>query len=93
MAQVRYKGAAAAGLIIKPLDDLRLVYQRRSGTTHVVLSPVPEILGAMNGDALTAREVLERLSAHYDLGPAQEALAVIAARLEEMAALGLAERL
>lgn len=93
MAQVQYRGEAAADLIMKPLDELRLVYQRRSGTTHVVLSPVPEILEAMNGDALTADEVLERLSAHYDLGSAEEALAVIEARLEEMAALGLAERL
>ena len=33
------------------LDDLTLLYHARSGQTHMVISPVPEILAAMEDGA------------------------------------------
>ena len=94
MAEHRYRAENAANLIIRPLDDLSLIYHRRSGATHIVASPVPEMLASMGCDVLGAQEVLERLSRQFDLGEeADTLLAVVAARLEELAGLGLAERL
>jgi hypothetical protein len=48
----------------------------------------------MGGDSLGVEEILERLSQRFDLGDETESLiAVVAARLDELAALGLVERL
>ena len=77
--------------IILPLDALTLVYQRRSGITHIVADPVPQILAAMGSDSCDAETIAKRLTADFDLGGAQDVQAVIAARLEELAALGLVE--
>jgi PqqD family protein of HPr-rel-A system len=93
MVHPSYRAEDAANLIIKPLDDLSLIYHRRSGTTHIVGSPVPEMLGAMGCDLLGVEEILERLSQQFELGDeAESLLAIVAARLEELAALGLVER-
>ena len=78
--------------LIEPLDAMTLIYQRRSGITHMVAEPVPEILAAMGSDAVSAATLLARLSAQFDLGDASEAEAVIEARLLELAELGLVER-
>ena len=78
--------------LIEPLDAMTLIYQRRSGITHMVAEPVPEILAAMGSDAVSAAILVVRLSAQFDLGDASEAEAVIEARLLELAELGLVER-
>ena len=78
--------------LIEPLDAMTLIYQRRSGITHMVAEPVPEILAAMGSDAVSATILVARLSAQFDLGDASEAEAVIEARLLELAELGLVER-
>ncbi|WP_237365718.1 HPr-rel-A system PqqD family peptide chaperone [Rhizorhapis sp. SPR117] len=63
--------------------------------THMVSAPVPEILTAMGDEALSAPQILSRLSDRFDLALEEEGsqVAVIAARLEELAGLGLVERL
>ena len=87
----KYKAEAADQLLIEPLDAMTLIYQRRSGITHIVAEPVPEILAAMGEDALCALEVATRLAAQFYL-EAGDAEAIVASRLEELAALGLVER-
>lgn len=87
-----YKAEPADQLLIEPLDAMTLIYQRRSGITHIVAEPVPEILGVMGEDALSANQVAQRLSAKFEIDSA-EAEGVVAARLEELAALGLVERI
>ncbi len=87
-----YQAEQTTERIIHPLDALTLIYQRRSGITHIVAQPVPEILAAMGDDACDAKTIAERLSLDFDFGAQDEAIAVIAARLEELAALGLLER-
>lgn len=88
----KYKAEPADQLLIEPLDAMTLIYQRRSGITHIVAEPVPEILGVMGEDALSGNQVAQRLSAKFEIDSA-EAEGVIAARLEELAALGLVERI
>jgi PqqD family protein of HPr-rel-A system len=87
----KYRAEPAEQLLIEPLDAMTLIYQRRSGITHIVAEPVPEILAAMGGEALGASDVAERLAAQFDIEGGDVA-EVVAARLEELAALGLVER-
>jgi PqqD family protein of HPr-rel-A system len=88
----RYRAEPATNLIVRALDDITLIYHRRSGQTHMVMSPVPEILAAIGAALLGVDEVLAVLARDFDLGDAGEALAAVAAHLDEMAALGLVHR-
>lgn len=87
-----YRAEPADARLVEPLDAITLIYQRRSGITHLVTEPVPEMLEAMGDDAVSASELAKRLSAAFDLGSEDDAEAVIAARLEELALLGLVAR-
>jgi PqqD family protein of HPr-rel-A system len=78
--------------LIEVLDEMTLVYQRRSGITHIVTEPVPQMLHAMGEDALNAEQLLSRLAADFDIGPDDQALSVITARLEELVSLGLVKK-
>ncbi|WP_022673064.1 HPr-rel-A system PqqD family peptide chaperone [Novosphingopyxis baekryungensis] len=78
-------------LVWHPLDAVTLVYHRRSGQTHIVMEPVPQILSVMQDRAMDAPAIAARLAEDYEL-PQTDAAAIIGARLEELAALGLAER-
>jgi PqqD family protein of HPr-rel-A system len=72
------------------LDDLVLLYHPRSGQTHMVISPVLEILDQMRvGECVSAAEVHDRLARSFDLGPRETALPQIAAHLDALVALGL----
>ena len=80
----------ADALLSCALEDLTLLYHRRSGQTHMVISPVPELLDRMaDGATVTAQALHDRLAQEFDLGPPDEALAEIAAHLDALAALGL----
>lgn len=83
-----------AALIIEPLDMMTVIYQRRSGTTHIVAEPIPQILAVMGATPETADVITQHLAAAFYLGmDAQAAAEIVAARLAEMADLGLLERL
>jgi PqqD family protein of HPr-rel-A system len=90
---LHYRAEPAELRIILPFDEMTLIYQRRSGITHIVADPVPQILQAMGDSVCDAGLISARLSAHYDLGEAAQARSVISARLEELAGLGLVEKL
>lgn len=82
-----------APLLVEPLDAMTLIYQRRSGITHMVAEPIPQILTVMGSQPATAEEIARRLAAKFDFGDGADAPAeIVAARLEEMAALGMLER-
>ncbi len=71
------------------LDGFMLVYHRPSGQTHMLAEPAPDILAALaQGDA-DPSEILRRLSRDLGLDSEGDAEAVIAARLAELAELGL----
>lgn len=84
-----YRAAPAATLRIEPLDALTLIYHRASGITHLVDSPVPELLDLL-AEPLTLDQALAALSERFDLvDPDRDALV---ARLDELVASGLVER-
>jgi len=86
----RYCQDSPDAILSCALEDMVLFYHRPSGQTHMVISPVPEILATLDdGAALTAGEVLGQLARHYDLGAAEEALPLVEMHLAELALLGL----
>jgi PqqD family protein of HPr-rel-A system len=89
--QTYYRAEPVSERLIEPLDAMTLIYQRRSGITHIVAEPVPEILAAMGEDVVDATTVADRLAHEFDL-EATDAEAIVAARLEELASLGLVEK-
>lgn len=88
-----YLAEPADARIVEPLDMMTLIYQRRSGITHMVGEPVPQMLEAIGSDVLDAATLASRLAASFDLGGQDDAVALIAERLEELAELGLVERI
>lgn len=87
----RYKAEPATGLLIQPLDAMTAIYHRRSGITHIVSEPVPQILHRMGGETLTCDQIVERLRVDFDFEDV-DAQSLIAERLDEMATLGLVVR-
>jgi PqqD family protein of HPr-rel-A system len=87
-----YRAEASDDLVIRPLDAMTLIYQRRSGITHLVSEPVPEILAAMSDGSMNAENLAAKLATQFDLGGEADATAVVADRLAELADLGLVER-
>ena len=86
----RYCQDSPDAILSCALEDMALFYHRPSGQTHMVISPVPEILEALGeGASMSAREVHARLAREYDLGPEADAIAQIEAHLDDLAALGL----
>lgn len=73
------------------LGDIVALYHHRSGQTHMVISPMPEILERMGIDEpLSAHDVFTRLGRDFDLPDVTEA--DIAAHLDALVALGLVRR-
>ena len=69
---------------------ITLVYQRRSGITHMVTEPMPQILTAFGDDVLTIDELTQRLADQFDLGDDPiNTQSILSARLQELEALGL----
>jgi PqqD family protein of HPr-rel-A system len=72
------------------LDGLTLLFHARSGMTHIVAAPAPEILGALREGPADAAELMRRLRTRFDFEG--EAEAAIHARLDELEAAGLVRR-
>ncbi len=89
----RYRALPFARYRLTPLDQLSALYDRRSGTTHLVAMPVPEMLEVMGEDVLTPEAIVSRLRGKFDLAEGENHIASVMARLEELAVLGLVERL
>lgn len=83
---------ADAELPVTLLEGFAVVYHPASGATHLLASPVPEILAtiAPGRGAATVAEILQRLAATFDLDG--DGLAVVTARLAELEAAGLVRR-
>ncbi len=86
MSATRYCAPPADGLAIVALDELVAVFHRASGITHLVASPVPELLGALAGRWMT----LEAIEAEFELVEGDRAS--LTAMLDELAIAGLVER-
>ena len=69
-----------------PCETLTLIYHRPSGITHVVAPPVPAMLDALDRP-LSARGLAAALG-HHD----EEAVQLVAERLDELVETGLVRR-
>jgi PqqD family protein of HPr-rel-A system len=73
-------------------DDLFLLYHRPSGETHVLAPDLFAILRAIDRRPLDAAGVLAHLASEHDVeAEADSPLAIVSARLAELASLGLAD--
>jgi PqqD family protein of HPr-rel-A system len=70
------------------MEGLTLLYHRRSGLTHILAPPAPQILAALAAGPADAAAIAERIRADFDL-EAEDPAAAIAARLAELEAAGL----
>lgn len=86
--EIAYRREQRDAVTVVPLGDIVALYHPRSGQTHMVISPVPEILEHMPYDeSLTARQVQDRLARYFDLPDVGEG--DVASHLDALVALGL----
>ena len=87
-----YQATNSDDLIKHDLEGMTLIYQKASGITHVVADPVPGILEVMGESKASVSAIVSKLSEKFDLEQDVDAEEVVLARLEELCALGLVER-
>jgi PqqD family protein of HPr-rel-A system len=87
-----YRATTADERLSVAAEGLLLLFHRPSGATHILASPAAEILDALDHGPGDCHAILERLARDHDLGASDEAEAVVSARLDELAAVGLVER-
>jgi len=83
--------ADADGCRSTQLEGLTLLFHERSGMTHILAPPSPQILEVLAAGSADADEVLQRLGDIYAFEGEAGAQAV-AARLAELEAIGLVRR-
>jgi PqqD family protein of HPr-rel-A system len=71
------------------LEGLTLLFHRASGMTHVLAPPSPQILDMLLGSDATLAVLKTRMEERFELVGGADNLA---ARLEELVAAGLVER-
>jgi PqqD family protein of HPr-rel-A system len=84
-----YAADSSDAFSIVPLDALTAIYHRRSGVTHVVTDPVPQIIEALAGKTLSAEDLLSALAVDHEIVIDSETLAGLNARLDELTEVGL----
>ncbi|MBJ7442837.1 MAG: HPr-rel-A system PqqD family peptide chaperone [Sphingobium sp.] len=85
-----YRRDGADAVTACALDDIVLLYHPRSGQTHMVISPVPEILDQLaDGAPASVAQIHDRLTRSFDLGVPDDAMREIAVHLDALVALGL----
>jgi PqqD family protein of HPr-rel-A system len=83
-----YTADPSEGFRAVDFEGMTALFHRRSGVTHVVAEPVPEILAVLGGKRLTCDALLEALDVDAD----EESRAALTARLDEMEEAGLVSR-
>ena len=73
------------------VEGLTLLYHRKSGLTHFLAPPAPQILDAMASGAASAAEIAARMGETFEI-ESDDPAAAIAARLAELEAAGLVWR-
>ena len=92
MADPAYRAPSPDALTIEPLGELTAIFDRRSMQTHLVVSPMPEILAAMGGEECDAATLAARLAARFDFDGGDDVQMILAERLSELAAMGMVAR-
>lgn len=89
----QFRAANSEDIILHLLDMMTLVFHRPSGLTHIVADPIPAILEVMQQDVLTPTQIAKALENNFNLEEGADVENVVLARLDEMHALGLVERI
>ncbi len=76
-------------MVFTPLDGLTALYHRKSGITHVVAEPVPQIIDILAESPLTETALFDELVARYDVPTTGEMRAALTSRLDELKEVGL----
>lgn len=92
MAASLYAADPPGTLRTVDLDGLTLLYHRRSGLTHFLAAPAPQILAALAKGPADPATIVERIGADFEV-EADDPAAAIAARLAELEAAGLVWRI
>ena len=91
MAASLYAAVPPETLRTVELEGLTLLYHRRSGLTHILAPPAPQILAALAAGPADAAEIVARIGADFEV-EADDPGAAITARLAELEAAGLVWR-
>ncbi len=91
MAASRYAADPPETLRFVELEGLTLLFHRRSGLTHILAPPAPQILAALAAGPADVAGIVERIGADFEV-EADDPAAAIAARLAELEAAGLVWR-
>ena len=73
------------------VEGLVLLYHRKSGLTHFLAPPAPQILAALASGPASAAEIAAQMGESFDI-ESEDPDAAIAARLAELEAAGLVWR-
>lgn len=87
-----YRADPPEACLATDAEGMTILYHRRSGMTHLLTSPAPEILAALAEGGADAEALVARLSAAHELAGEDGFAEIVAARLEELEAAGLAWR-
>ena len=81
--------------MVRAADDLFIAYHRPSGETHVLAPEMLAILDCIDGQPRDAAGIVAALAATHDIEVegGDSAAAIVAARLDELVILGLADTL
>lgn len=82
--------ADAEGLRRVELEGLAILFHERSGMTHIVAPPAPQILDALATGPADTAELIRRLGERFDLDDGTAA--AVTARLGELEVAGLVRR-
>jgi PqqD family protein of HPr-rel-A system len=91
MAASRYAADPPEAVSNVELEGLTLLYHRKSGLTHFLAPPAPQILAALADGPAGAAEIAARIGATFEI-ESEDPAAAIAARLAELEAAGLVWR-
>ncbi|MGA9581639.1 MAG: HPr-rel-A system PqqD family peptide chaperone [Allosphingosinicella sp.] len=73
------------------IEGLTLLYHRKSGLTHFLAPPAPQILAALAAGPASAAEIAGRIGESFEID-SDDPAGAIAARLAELEAAGLVWR-
>lgn len=91
MAAGRYRSDPPSDRRSVELEGLTIVYHRRSGLTHILAPPAPQILEALADAPASAAEIAARIGERFEIN-SDDPEAAIATRLAELEAAGLVHR-
>jgi PqqD family protein of HPr-rel-A system len=91
LAATSYLADPAAERRCVEVEGLTLLFHRKSGLTHILAPPAPQLLEALADGAATAAELAGRIAGRFELS-SDDPEAAIAARLAELEAAGLVQR-